>query len=62
MIVEVKSPCMSCHCRSVGCHAKCPDYAKYRTIVEETRKNNHLYNIKHFARRKFGYGGNLCQR
>lgn len=58
----MKTPCMNCKCRSIGCHAKCPDYAAYKQEFEAKKNQNHQYNIVHFAKRKFGYGGRLCQR
>lgn len=58
----MKQPCKNCQCRSVGCHAGCPDYATYKQELEAAKKQNHQYNIVYFAKRKIGYGGRLCRQ
>jgi len=46
----MKSPCMNCKCRTVGCHAQCPGYADYKKQLEERKRLNKEYEATHYIR------------
>lgn len=46
----MKSPCMNCKCRSIGCHSKCPGYAAYKNKLEELKKTNKQYEEQRYAK------------
>lgn len=46
----MKTPCKQCKCRSVGCHANCPDYAAYKQELEAIKKANKEYEETHYMR------------
>lgn len=53
------TPCKGCQRREVGCHAKCPDYAEYHAMNEETRKRRYeemeLYDVREGIRKIIKY-------
>ena len=34
----MKTPCMNCTARNLGCHGKCKDYAEYKQKLDELKK------------------------
>jgi hypothetical protein len=50
---RVVSPCYKCSDRSVGCHAECEKYKKYRTEVEAIQEQYHnAHNIAYTEYKK----------
>lgn len=40
----LKSPCMKCEDRCIGCHTTCGDYAQYKQELERRRSDMKLEN------------------
>lgn len=61
----VKTPCMGCKERTVGCHAKCEKYAQYRVELEAEKstaynasvEQNRLMQYEIESARRYKRGG-----
>lgn len=45
IMLEMKTPCMNCSTRSLGCHGKCKDYAEYKQRLDELKKAKDKANV-----------------
>ena len=50
-MINMKTPCMNCADRKVGCHGFCKDYAEYQQECERIHRNEkkqHAYDSLKF--------------
>ena len=40
----MKSPCLDCNVRHMGCHSECKPYLKFKSELELAKASRRLYN------------------